>query len=324
MENSEILSIAQKAFQGEVRSLVETGEKLGDGFIKAVRMIADCSGKIVTTGIGKSGLVARKIAATFASTGTPSIFVHPVECLHGDMGIIGSSDIALILSKSGESDEIGKLIVFLRNRQITIISITANNSSYLARKSDAVIPIFVGDEGCPMPDVPMASTTCQMVIGDSLASVMIKLRGFRQDDFALFHPAGSIGKRLLLKVGDLMHSGNEIPLVRSGTSMRDALVVMTSKSMGAILVGDQLSILKGILTDGDLRRAIQTHGDLLNMTIDEIMTPEPISVSSEEKAIEALNIMEKRASQISVLPVIDEAGKICGIIRLHDLVLAGI
>ncbi len=324
MNKKEILESAVRVVDREMEAIEATRKLIGDGFHDAIRAIRSCRGKVVTMGIGKSGLIARKIAATFASTGTSSVFVHPVECLHGDMGVIDRKDIALILSKSGESDEIRKLMVFLKNRNIRIIAVSARPESHLGRTADILIPIEVPREACPMGMAPMASTTVQMIIGDALAAVMIKLHDFKPDDFAVFHPAGSLGKRLLLRVSDMMHADEETPLVTTGMLMREALVVMTEKAMGAILITDEKGRLLGILTDGDLRRAIQDHGDLLKIPVDDLMTQNPIAIRPDDKAMDALHLMEKRNSQINVLPVVDRDGKACGILRLHDLVLAGL
>ncbi len=324
MTEHDILQTVTEVFQRECEALTASRELLGQGMIDAVRAMMSCSGKIVTMGVGKSGLVARKIASTLSSTGTQAVFVHPVECLHGDMGMILPQDIILMLSNSGESDEVRKLMLFLRSRKIQVIAVTAHPQSYLGRMADVVIPYRVPREACPMGMAPMASTTVQMVIGDALASALIKLHDFKPDNFAEFHPAGTLGKQLLLKIEDLMHAGDDNPLVVTGTPMQEALVTMTGKTMGAILIVDHQHKLLGIFTDGDLRRAIQQHTDIMSIPVDELMTRNPVYVHKASLAIEALRLMERRKSQISVLPVVDDTGKACGIIRLHDLVIAGL
>ncbi|HPQ39745.1 MAG TPA: KpsF/GutQ family sugar-phosphate isomerase [bacterium] len=324
MTDHEILEMARDVMSKEIRTLEATRDRMEAGFVAAVSAMMRCRGKIVTMGIGKSGLVARKIAATLSSTGTQAAFVHPVECLHGDMGMIRTDDLVLVLSKSGESDEIRRLTTYLKSRKIKVMAMTARPASHLGQQADIVIPFTVPEEACPMGMAPMASTTAQMVLGDALAAVLITLHDFKPDDFAEFHPAGTLGKRLLLKVEDLMHGGEACPIVTSGTLMKDAIVTMTGKAMGAILIAGSDASLIGILTDGDLRRALQTYGNLLDCTVDDLMTPNPISVGPREPAIDALKLMEHRKSQIAVLPVIDGNRKICGIIRLHDLVLAGL
>ncbi|MBN1295475.1 KpsF/GutQ family sugar-phosphate isomerase [bacterium] len=324
MMDHDVLPLAGDVFRKEIEALEATEKVLGEGFRAAIETILQSNGKVVTMGIGKSGLVARKIAATLSSTGTQAVFVHPVECMHGDMGIILPQDIVLLLSTSGESDEIRKLMTFLRTRKIKVIALTARSESHLGQMADIVIPFVVPQEACPMGMAPMASTTVQMVIGDAMAAVLIKLHNFRPDDFAEFHPAGTLGKRLLLKVSDLMHSDDECPLVHSGTLMREAIVTMTGKAMGAVLIADGSGGLLGIITDGDLRRAVLRYDDLLTRTVDCLMTANPISIDLHVPAIDALHLMENRSSQIAVLPVIDSDRRIRGILRLHDLVLAGL
>jgi arabinose-5-phosphate isomerase len=324
MTERDIIQTVQDVFDRECEALQASRDVLGEGMTGAVRAMMACRGKIVTMGIGKSGLVARKIAATLSSTGTQAVFVHPVECLHGDMGMILPQDIILTLSNSGESDEIRKLMLFLKSRKIQVIGITACPESYLGHMADIVIAYRVPREACPMGMAPMASTTVQMVIGDALASALIKLRDFKPDNFAEFHPAGTLGKRLLLKIEDLMHTGDENPLVEMGTLMKDALLTMTGKAMGAVLVIDRDQKLMGIVTDGDLRRAIQQHPDILQLPVDQLMTRNPVCVHRTSPAIEALKLMEHRKSQIAVLPVVDDDRNACGIIRLHDLVIAGL
>lgn len=320
----DVIKTAKCVFDREIAALQASRALLGESLTDAARAIMACKGKIITMGIGKSGLVARKIAATMSSTGTQAIFVHPVECMHGDMGMILPQDIVLLLSNSGESDEIRKLLLFLKTRKIQIIAVTARTNSHLGKTANIVITYSVPVEACPMGMAPMASTTVQMVIGDALASALIKLHNFKPDNFAEFHPAGTLGKRLLLKVEDLMHSGDNNPLVSNGILMKDALFTMTGKGMGAVIVVDNQSKIMGILTDGDLRRAIQHTSDILNVPIDKLMSVNPVSVHRASLAIDALRLMEKRSSQISVLPVVDDTGKACGIIRLHDLVIAGL
>lgn len=324
MNNDEILTAGQKTIDIEIQALSATRKLLSGSFIDMARAIAVCKGRIVTMGIGKSGIIARKVASTLASTGTSAYFVHPVECLHGDMGMIGLNDISLIFSNSGESEEIRRLVLFLKNRQIPIHAVTSSKDSYLAKHASIAIIISVPCEASPLDLVPMASTTAQMVIGDALASALMKIRDFKQSDFAIFHPGGILGKRLLLKVGDIMHSGTEIPMVFSGTRMSEALVEMTRKMMGAVLVVDSEKRLVGILTDGDLRRAVQQHENILSLQIDSLMTEDPVRTTPEQPAIEAITIMENRSSQISVLPVVGSHDLVCGILRLHDLVLTGL
>ncbi len=324
MNRSIIIQTAREVFSGEIRSLEETRETIDESFVRSVELLLRCEGKIVVTGVGKSGLIARKIAATLSSTGSSAIFVHPVDCLHGDMGMIDVRDIVLVLSKSGESEEIRRLLVFLKNRGIRVIAVTARMDSCLARAADRTIRFITTDEACPMGLAPMASTTAQLAIGDALAAALIRLKDFKPEDFAVFHPAGSIGKRLLLRVSDIMHARENLPVVGPEATMREAIVCMTEKPLGAVLVSSSEGLLTGIITDGDLRRGIQKYPDLLNRTVTDLMTSSPIAVTPETMAIDALHVMENRSSQISVLPVVDDHRKIQGMIRLHDLVIAGL
>lgn len=324
MNRDEILAAAGDVFDREIAAVAASKSMLDDGFVRAVEMLMSCTGKVVTMGIGKSGHVARKIAATLSSTGTQSVFVHPVECMHGDMGMIGPQDLILLLSNSGESDEIRKLMLFLRSRKLPVIAVTARRDSHLAQSADTIILYDIPQEACPMGMAPMASTTVQMIIGDALAAVLIRFHNFNPDNFAEFHPAGTLGKRLLLKVGDLMHTGAETPLVTIGTPMRDALVTMTGKAMGAVIIVSEDDRLAGIITDGDLRRAIPRYPNILEVAVENLMTRDPIRVNRLNPAIDALRLMERRSSQIAVLPVVDDSGRVCGIIRLHDLVIAGL
>lgn len=319
-----ILNTAIAVFDGEISALIDTRNVIGISFISAVEQLMLCRGKIIITGVGKSGLIARKIAATLSSTGSTAIFVHPVDCLHGDMGMIDIADVVVILSKSGESEEIRRLLTFLKNRNIKVIAVTARSDSFLAHSADIAIPFVAADEACPMGLAPMASTTAQLAVGDALAAALIRLKDFKPEDFAIFHPAGSIGKRLLLKVSDIMHVRDDIPVTTSRTCMREALVMMTEKPMGALLVATDDDTLLGIITEGDLRRGIQKYPDLLVRKVSDLMTPCPITVTPETMAIDALHLMENRNSQISVLPVMDRNSRIQGMIRLHDLVIAGL
>lgn len=323
MNVGDILSIGREVFRSEKEALKATSDGLDDSFGKAVRKIVDCRGKIICTGIGKSGLIARKIAATLSSTGTPAIFLHPVESLHGDLGLVTEGDIAFILSNSGTSDELERLVPVLRGRKVEIIAVTGRPQSYLGKAASLVLTIHIKHEACPLGLAPMASTTAQLAMGDALAAALIRLRGFSSEDFAYSHPGGALGKRLTLKVADLMHGGADNPIVAAGTAMREALVVMTEKAMGAISIIRPDQVLAGIITDGDLRRALQKYDGILDMEVDQVMTPNPISLGPDFKAYEALRLMEDRPSQIYVLPVVDKDRKVIGILRLHDLVRAG-
>lgn len=319
----DILKEAKKVLEIEMNSIGSLIKKLNTNFVKAVELIFDCKGRIIVTGIGKSGLVGRKIASTLASTGTPSLFLDPIEGMHGDLGMIMKGDIGLIISNSGKAEEIIKIIPTLKKMGIKIILLTGRPTSTLANFSDIVIDVKVEREACPFNLAPTASSTTTLAIGDALAVVLLKKRGFRPEDFAFLHPGGYLGKKLLLKVDDVMHLGNDNPVIFEEKSMRDAIIEITSKQLGAVSIINNKGILVGIITDGDLRRAIEKYDKLLEKKAKEIMTKNPIVIESGKLAAEAVHIMEDRPSQIMVLPVVDKDRRPIGMLRIHDLVKKG-
>ena len=319
----DILEEAKKVLEIEMNSIGGLIKKLDTNFVKAVELIFDCKGRIIVTGIGKSGLVGRKIASTLASTGTPSLFLDPIEGMHGDLGMIMKGDIVLIISNSGKAEEIIKIIPTLKKMGIKIILLTGRPTSTLANFSDIVIDVKVEREACPFNLAPTASSTTTLAVGDALAVVLLKKRGFRPEDFAFLHPGGYLGKKLLLKVDDVMHSGNDNPVIFEEKSMRDAIIEITSKQLGAVSIINNKGILVGIITDGDLRRAIEKYDKLLEKKAKEIMTKNPIVIESGKLAAEAVYIMEDRPSQIMVLPVVDKERRPIGMLRIHDLVKKG-
>ncbi len=319
-----ILEEAGRVLEIERDAITRTKDLLDDGFVQAVDLIYHSRGKVIITGMGKSGLIGRKIAATLSSTGTLSVFLHPGEGMHGDLGIVGADDVIIAISKGGESEEILGILPSIKRIGAKVISLVGDKDSSLAKASDIVIDASVEKEACPINLAPTASTTVVLVLGDALAALLVKLRGFKPNDFALYHPGGQLGKQLLLKVKDIMHAGQESPVAFEDTPIRDALIEMTSKSMGGVNIINREHKLVGIITDGDLRRAIQQHENLLELQAKDVMTKNPIRVTGEVMAIGALELMENRPSQIMVLPVVDEASKVVGILRLHDLVRAGL
>ena len=319
----DILEEAKKVLEIEMNSIGSLIKKLDTNFVKAVELVFDCKGRIIVTGIGKSGLVGRKIASTLASTGTPSLFLDTIEGMHGDLGMIMKGDIVLIISNSGKAEEIIKIIPTLKKMGIKIILLTGRPTSTLANFSDIVIDVKVEREACPFNLAPTASSTTTLAVGDALAVVLLKKRGFRPEDFAFLHPGGYLGKKLLLKVDDVMHSGNDNPVIFEEKSMRDAIIEITSKQLGAVSIINNKGILVGIITDGDLRRAIEKYDKLLEKKAKEIMTKNPIVIESEKLAAEAVHIMEDRPSQIMVLPVVDKNRRPIGMLRIHDLVKKG-
>jgi arabinose-5-phosphate isomerase len=292
----------------------------------AVKLLVACRGKVILTGIGKSGFVARKVAATLTSTGTRAVFLHPSDALHGDLGIVDSSDVVVVLSNSGETDEILAMLPYLKHRAVPIIAIIGNVNSTVARNADVVLDASVDKETCPFDLAPTASTTVALAIGDALALTVMQIKGLTPEDFALNHPAGRLGKRLSLKVADVMRTGAENPTVSPAASWLEVVSAITRGGLGAVNVVNEAGILAGIITDGDLRRAVQKSNpaELGQLNAEMFMTPNPVTVTPGELAYTALQLMENRVSQISVLPVIDSEQRSVGLLRLHDLVRSGL
>ncbi len=321
----DILAEARKVLEIEATSIKEVCDKLGAAFEEAIELLFGCRGKVVISGLGKSGLVGRKIASTLASTGTPAVFLHPAEGAHGDLGVLARGDVAVLISNSGETEELVKIISSIKRVGIKIMALVGNPESTLARDADIFIDVGVSSEACPDNLVPTASTTALLSVGDALAVVLLKKRGFEKEDFACLHPGGAIGRRLLLRVSDIMHAGEANPQVADSAKMQAAIVEMTSKGLGAVSVVDEAGVLKGVITDGDLRRSLNHYGGgLLEKPVIEVMTCEPVTIKGDRLAVEAVQLMENRPSQISVLPVIDANRRVIGLLRLHDLLQAGV
>lgn len=318
------VSRGREVIRKEILALESLMERIGPSFEEAVSLLYETKGKVIAAGLGKSGIVASKISATLSSTGTPSMFVHPVEAMHGDLGIVQRGDLGLFLSNSGETAEMLLFLQIFKRLGLRTIGIVGRPNSSLARDCDVFLDASVECEACPLNLAPTSSTTVAMVMGDALAGCLVGLRGFSEEDFSRLHPSGALGRRLLFRVRDIMHTGEKLPVVQSGTLMRQALFTLTGKGMGAVLVASERGNLLGILTDGDLRRAVQQHDGFLDLEIDKLMTRNPTVINHDRMAAEALNLMENRPSQISVLPVLDADGKIAGIIRVHDLLRAGL
>ncbi|MCK9329828.1 MAG: KpsF/GutQ family sugar-phosphate isomerase [Candidatus Cloacimonetes bacterium] len=317
-----IIDIIKKEMHTEAEAIKIASEKIDVSIEKAVHYILQCKGKVVTTGMGKSGLIARKISATFASTGTTSIFLHPAEGIHGDLGMLQKGDVVLALSHSGNTQELISIIPYIKFNKIPLISITGNVTSNLAKNSDVVIDSFVDKECEPFGLVPTASTTVQLSIGDALAVSVLKMKDFKVTDFALFHPGGTIGKKLLLKVADLMHTGKANPIVTDKENMQNVILEMTSKGLGCTNVIDDDGKLVGIVTDGDLRRFLSLGLTDLNINVKDAMTVSPKRMTAETLAVEALNLMEE--CKITMLPIIDQEDKPIGILHMHDLIKSGV
>ena len=303
-----------------IRSLMD---KIDENFERAVELIYHCRGKVVVMGVGKSGIIAKKIASTLASTGTPAFFIHPVEGMHGDLGMLAKDDIVMILSNSGETDEISRILPLLQRYGNRLIALTGNIHSNLAKAGDVVLDVSVREEACPFGLVPTASTTAAMALGDALAIALLEQRGFKEGDFATFHPGGYLGKRWL-KVGELMHTGEAFPMVGEDTSMREAIFEITSKRLGVTGVLDADGNLVGVITDGDLRRALEKYGDLLSRKASEIMTRNPKWIEMDCLAARAVQKMEEYSITSLFVFKSGEDRTPVGIIHLHDLLKAGI
>jgi arabinose-5-phosphate isomerase len=314
---------AKRVLKVEADAIRSLMEKIDENFEKAVELIYRCRGKVVVMGVGKSGIVARKIAATLASTGTYAFFIHPVEGMHGDLGMLAKEDIVMILSNSGETEEISRILPLLHRHGNKIIALTGNSVSNLARAGDVVLDVGVREEACPFGVVPTASTTVAMALGDALAIALLERRGFNEEDFANLHPGGSLGKRWL-KVEDLMHTGEAFPMVGEDTPMREAIFEITSKRMGVTGVADAQGNLVGVITDGDLRRALEKYGDLLTRKASEVMTRNPKWIERDSLAARAVQRMEEYSITSLFVFTSQEEGKPVGIIHLHDLLKAGV
>lgn len=308
----------------EASAILRVAEQLDDASIeKAFDLICNCHGKVVLTGIGKAGIIARKISATLASTGTSSIFLHAAEGIHGDLGMLCPEDIVIAVSNSGNTQELISIIPFLKFIKVPIIALTGSTTSQLAQAADVVLDCSVPSEYEPFGLVPSSSTTVALAVGDALAIAVLRHKDFQLKDFARFHPGGTIGKKLLLRVMDLMHSGDELPRLCLDASMSDVVMEMTGKKLGCTAITDNAGILRGMITDGDLRRQLQEKGNaLLGYKAQDCMTANPKSLKSEELAINALNLMESH--KITMLPVVDEAQRIVGMLHMHDLIRAGV
>jgi len=315
-----ILSIAQRTLQIEAETLSHLEAQIGALFVAAVKAIFDSKGRVIVTGIGKSAIIAQKIVATFNSTGTPAVFMHAADAIHGDLGMIQSDDIVLCLSKSGETSEIKVLIPLLKNINIPLIAMVSNGASVLAKKANYLIHIPVSQEADPNNLAPTASTTAQLAIGDAIATALLALRGFTPTDFAQFHPGGILGKQLYLRVEDV-YPNNECPVVDLESDIRSAIIEMTSKRLGVTAVVDSEGMLQGIITDGDLRRMLQKGIDVNTLKAKDIMSPNPKTVKPDRLAVHAMELM--RRYSISQLLVSDK-GKYLGVIHLHDLIREGL
>jgi len=309
-------SLARKVLQTEAAAILALVDRLDDSFDRAVRMLHECQGRVIVTGMGKSGIISRKIAATLASTGTSAFFLHPAEATHGDLGVIQPSDLLLAISHSGETQEVLRLLEAIRRIGAKIVAITGNPASTLALAADVALDCQVSEDACPLNLVPTASTTAALALGDALCMTLLVEKGFREEDFAMIHPGGKLGKKLM-RVDQLMHGGAEAPVVKTDTPMRDVIYEMSSKGLGMTCVVNANLELVGIITDGDLRRSMVDNNRLLEMTARDVMTKRPIVIDPSTLAAQALLIMEQR--KITSLVVGGNAQTVAGVLHLHDL-----
>jgi arabinose-5-phosphate isomerase len=317
---AQAVALARKTFEIEAAAVLNMATRVGPEFAEAVKAVLSCTGRVVVMGMGKSGHIGRKIAATLASTGTPAIFVHPGEASHGDLGMIMAADVVLAISNSGESEELTVILPTLRRLQVVVIALTGGAQSALARHADVVLDSSVSQEACPLNLAPTASTTAQLAMGDALAVALLDARGFKPEDFARSHPGGSLGRKLLTHVSDVMRSGAAVPSVRPDASLSELMREMSAKGLGATAVVDAQQQVLGIFTDGDLRRLIEKGVDLRAMCAAEMMHANPRTLSASSLAVDAVALMEQY--RITSVLVVDEAGRLCGALNTNDLMRA--
>jgi arabinose-5-phosphate isomerase len=322
MDPTALKKMGRKALEIERDALTALIPRVDDAFVRACQHMLQCQGRVVVTGMGKSGHVGSKMAATLASTGTPAFFVHPGEASHGDLGMITRQDVVIGISYSGETHELLAILPLIKRLGVPLISMTGRPDSTLARGSDVHVDVSVPQEACPLNLAPTSSTTGTLAMGDALAVALLEARGFTETDFAMTHPGGSLGKRLLLKIHDLMHTGDRIPKVRPGTPLSKALLEMTGKGLGITAVTDDNDIVLGVYTDGDLRRTLEEGVDLRQATIEQVMTRGGKHVTAGQLAAEAVQLMEKH--KITALLVTDEHNRLVGVLHMHDLLRAGV
>lgn len=314
-----IQEYGKSIFDVEIESLKKVRDKIGIELEEVADLIYKSHGKVVITGIGKSGIIGKKIAATLASTGTSTVFMNSAEGLHGDLGMIGKDDVVIAISNSGNSDEVISILPSIKTIGAKLVAMTGNKNSKLGKAADYILDVGVECEGCPLNLAPMSSTTCTLVMGDSLAAILIKLRDFKPENFALYHPGGSLGRRLLMKVENVMHKGENIPMCTENSLSEEIIMVMSNKRLGTVCVMDEkFENMVGIITEGDVRRALSRKNEFFNLKASDIMTRNYTKVQEDKLAIDALELMENRTSQISVLPVFRD-DKLVGVVRIHDL-----
>lgn len=317
-----MLNKAKEVIHIEAQAIAALAKKIDGRFIKAVELIARCQGRVIVAGMGKTGIIGRKIAATLSSTGTPSIFIHSAEAVHGDLGQVTKADVLIVISNSGETEETTRLLPLIKKIGAKTIAITGNVRSSLAKYSDVALDVSVDREGCPLGLAPMASTTATLVMGDALGACLIVKKGFRKEDFAFYHPGGSLGRQLLLKVEDLMRKGNHFPKVRQDRKVQDVLLAITKVRCGSACIVDAKGTLVGIFTDGDLRRHLEEGSGILQETVKAVMSKNPTTILQNKLAAEAFALLKER--KIDELPVVDNKGRAVGLLDIQDLLKAGV
>ncbi len=324
-DDAEILASGRRTFRAEAAAVEAVGAGLGPAFAQAVRAILECRGSVLVTGLGKSGLVARKTAATLTATGTPSLFIHPVEATHGDLGIVRRGDVLIAISRSGNNREVNNLIGPCRQLGMTVIAITGRPDAELARLADVVLLCLIAREACPLGLTPTSSATVAAVMGDALALALLELRGFTSEDFAAFHPSGALGRSLLMRVSELMHSGEQLPVVSRRVSLREALPEIVGKRLGGTCVVDDAGLLVGICVDGDVKRALLADENALDRPITESMNDNPTVIAPDSLVASALRLMERRPQgPVTLLIVVDGERRPVGLLHIHDVLRAGL
>ncbi len=310
------LTLARRVLQTEAAAILGLVEQIDDRFERAVNLLLECRGRVIVTGMGKSGIICRKIAATFSSTGTPAFFLHPAEAVHGDLGVMQADDVVVALSYSGETEELLRLIETIRRLGARLVAITGHPGSTLGAAADVTLSCHVAEEACPLNLVPTASTTAALALGDALAMTLLVRKGFRVEDFANLHPGGKLGKKLM-RIEHVMHTGVQIPLVQTDAVMRDVIYEMSRKGLGMTCVTDEAGQLAGVITDGDLRRHMTATPNVLERRAGDVMTKNPLTIGRSMLAVEALKVMEER--KVTSLIVVDETRRVDGVVHLHDL-----
>lgn len=322
VKEEEIISWAKEVFRTEKKGIDNLGRNLNKSFLKVIRIMSRCQGRIVVTGMGKAGIIGQKFSATLSSTGSSSFWLHPAEAVHGDLGSVREDDVAVVLSYSGETDEIKNLIPFIKKIGAKIIAITGNVRSNLARYADSVVNVKVDKEACALGLAPTTSTTAMLAICDAISVVLQKIKGFKEKDFAFFHPRGSLGRKLLLKVGDIMRKGRLNPVVNEDTLVKEVILKITTAHAGAATIVNKKKKLTGIFTDGDLRRNLEKHPNLLKERVKTVMTKNPVVVRDDDLASEALKVLERK--KIDEVPVVDKNYCPAGMLDIQDLITAGV